>query len=92
MDASWFGHASRHMQANPQVGIVFGRRRERFPERSAYSALCDREWNGPPGEARECGGDAFVRVHALNNVGGYESSLIAGESRKCVSSCVREAG
>lgn len=85
MDASWFGHASRHMQANPQGRIVFGRRREGFPERSACNALCDRKWNSPPGEARECGGDAFVRIHALNDVGGYESSLIAGEeSEMCV--------
>ena len=86
VDASWLDSASRYMQAHPRTGIVFGRRRERFPEKSTYNALCDREWSGPPGEARECGGDVFVRVQALHEVGGYDSSLIAGEEPEM---CVR---
>jgi hypothetical protein len=37
------------------------------------------EWNTPIGEARSCGGDSLMRREALNAVGGFDGSLIAGE-------------
>jgi cellulose synthase/poly-beta-1,6-N-acetylglucosamine synthase-like glycosyltransferase len=58
---------------------VFGRRRERFPERSIYNALCDDEWNVPIGVAQGCGGDALFRVQALRQVDLYNAEMIAGE-------------
>jgi hypothetical protein len=69
---------------------VFGRRRERYPERSVYNALCDDEWNAPIGESLGCGGDALFRVKALRQVDFYNPAMIAGEDtelsmrlRKC---------
>lgn len=75
----WVDTAFATLQANPDLALVFGRRRERFPERSVYNALCDDEWNLPVGEAAGCGGDAMFRVSALQSVGGYNDAIIAGE-------------
>ena len=86
MDPGWIDHALHLMQTRPDVAIVFGRRRERHPERSVYNALCDAEWSGHAGDVSECGGDAFVRAQAFSEVGAYRSSLIAGEEPEL---CVR---
>jgi GT2 family glycosyltransferase len=75
----WVEAAADFLAAHPDVAIVCGRRRERFPERSVYNALCDREWNGPTGSITECGGDFMVRVEAFQAVGGFTAELIAGE-------------
>lgn len=82
----WIDTAARFMASRPEIAVVFGRRRERHPDRSIYNRLCDREWDGPPGLALECGGDAFMRVDALRSVGGYRPTLIAGEEPEL---CVR---
>ncbi|HEY0214468.1 MAG TPA: glycosyltransferase [Paenirhodobacter sp.] len=87
----WVGKAAQFLQENPQVAIVCGRRRERFPEASIYNDHCDREWNTPIGLAKACGGDALMRVAALDQVGGYNPTLIAGEEPEmCVR--LRQAG
>ncbi len=59
--------------------MVCGRRRERSRNATIYNRLCDIEWNTPVGEVEACGGDALMRVAPLESVGGYDSSLIAGE-------------
>ncbi|RWR29843.1 glycosyltransferase [Sinirhodobacter populi] len=82
----WIDTAWRFLQDNPEVAVVCGRRRERFPEASVYNAHCDREWNTPVGEALACGGDALMRMAALDQVGGYNPGLIAGEEPEM---CVR---
>jgi GT2 family glycosyltransferase len=86
LDPEWIGKALAFMRARPDVAVVFGRRRERFVERSIYNAMCDREWDGPAGQAQQCGGDILVRVAALREAGAYRSSLIAGEEPEL---CVR---
>lgn len=75
----WLAAAIKALEAEPDLAAVFGRRRERHPERSVYNRLCDDEWNVPVGEARSCGGDALFRLSALAKVGGYDPGLIAGE-------------
>lgn len=67
------------LEADPGLALVFGRRRERFPDRSIYNALCDDEWNVPVGEAPACGGDVFCRFDAIRSIGGYRETMIAGE-------------
>ena len=69
----------RSSRSVPEVAIVCGRRRERFPELSIYNRMADMEWNTPIGEAKYCGGDAMIRVESLRQVGGYNPALIAGE-------------
>ena len=75
----WVAAAKLFLESHPDCAIVFGRRRERFPENSVYNRLCDWEWNVPPGEVAACGGDAMVRTSALSEVGAYNATLIAGE-------------
>ena len=50
VDAAWLDTAHDFLRANDSVAAVFGRRRERYPERSVFNRLCDMEWNVPPGE------------------------------------------
>jgi len=68
------------------VGVVCGRRRERYPQASIYNLLCDCEWNTPVGEATACGGDAMMRVEAFEAAGRFNPSIIAGEEPEL---CVR---
>lgn len=82
----WLQRAWQELSSSPQQAVVCGRRRERFPERSLYNQLCDIEWNTPIGEASACGGDAMMRVSAFRSVGGFNSTLIAGEEPEL---CVR---
>jgi GT2 family glycosyltransferase len=67
------------MHREPQVAVVCGRRRERNRASSKYNRLCDMEWDTPVGLTDACGGDALLRVSALERVGFYDPSIIAGE-------------
>jgi GT2 family glycosyltransferase len=79
VDPGWIPAATAFLAANPQVGVVCGRRRERFPEASVWNRLADAEWDTPVGQATACGGDALMRYLAVAGVGGYRDDLIAGE-------------
>ena len=79
LDPNWLGHAMAEITHDDGLAIVFGRCRERYPEKSIYNAQCDREWDVPLGDVRSCGGNAFIRVAALVQVDGYTDLLIAGE-------------
>lgn len=84
--AGWLEHAAAELEANPNIAVVCGRRRERFPEQTIYNQLCDMEWNTPVGETKACGGDSMMRVAAFQQVGGFNPTLIAGEEPEL---CVR---
>ncbi|MBI1173625.1 glycosyltransferase [bacterium] len=86
LQPGWIATARAFLEAHPKAAVACGRRRERFPERSVYNRLCDREWDTPVGEASACGGDALMRRVALDQVGGYNPALIAGEEPEM---CVR---
>ena len=75
----WVRTACNVLRASPELALVFGRRRERYPERSIFNALCDDEWNTPLGESPGCGGDALFRISALQQVKFYNPGMIAGE-------------
>ncbi|GLO71564.1 hypothetical protein MACH17_30810 [Phaeobacter inhibens] len=75
----WIATATARLEADPQLAVVCGRRRERAPDASIYNQLCDDEWNTPIGPAKACGGDALMRLRTLQEVGGYRNDLIAGE-------------
>lgn len=79
LDPDWLAKASAYLQARPDLAVVCGRRREIHPEASIYNRLADAEWNTPVGDAKACGGDALMRLAALEEVGGYRDDLIAGE-------------
>jgi GT2 family glycosyltransferase len=84
--AGWLARAVAELSADPGLGAVCGRRRERFRERTIYNRLCDIEWDSPVGETKACGGDAMMRVRAVRAAGGYDEAVIAGEDDEL---CVR---
>jgi GT2 family glycosyltransferase len=86
VEDNWVATAVSFLEANPDAGVVCGRRRERYPLQSVYNGLCDKEWNTPVGKASACGGDAMMRVPAFESVGGYRPDMIAGEEPEL---CVR---
>jgi GT2 family glycosyltransferase len=86
MAAGWLAQAVAFLDAHPDVAVVCGRRRERYPQRSVYNLLCDMEWDTPVGAAMACGGDALMRADAFDAVGGFRAGLIAGEEPEL---CVR---
>ncbi|EBA15962.1 glycosyl transferase, family 2 [Roseobacter sp. SK209-2-6] len=79
VDADWIPKAQQFLASSPKAAVACGRRRERFPQASFFNQLCDQEWDTPIGEAKACGGDALMRLAALQEVGGYRDNLIAGE-------------
>ena len=79
LDPGWIPAAGAAFAQHPTAVVVCGRRRERFPHRSVYNAMADREWNTPVGQATACGGDALMRYGAVMAIGGYRDDLIAGE-------------
>jgi GT2 family glycosyltransferase len=84
--AGFIARALGAMGQSPEVAVVCGRRRERYPDASIYNRLCDIEWNTPIGEAKACGGDALVRLSAFQSAGGFNPGIIAGEEPEL---CVR---
>jgi cellulose synthase/poly-beta-1,6-N-acetylglucosamine synthase-like glycosyltransferase len=64
---------------DPKVAVVWGHRREIHPEQSLFNRVLDLDWIYPPGPSDFCGGDAIMRLSALQEVGGFDASLIAGE-------------
>lgn len=88
---SWMQNAFQTLETHPEVAVVCGRRRERFPENSVYNRMCDIEWNSPVGEAAACGGDALMRTAVFRESGGFNEELIAGEEPElCIR--IRERG
>jgi GT2 family glycosyltransferase len=76
----WLAAAQKSLDADPTAVAVFGRLRERHPERSVYNRFCDIEWDmALPGEAKACGGNALMRAAAVRAAGGYDPAVLAAE-------------
>src|SRR3981081_3290720 len=82
----WTETAVAFLESKPDVAAVCGRLRERFPDRSIYNWLCDKEWDRSPGEVRSCAGNVMIRAQALKSVDGYREDVIAAEEDEL---CVR---
>ena len=82
----WLPSALAFLEGRPDVAAVCGRLRERYPDRSVYNWLCDREWDRPTGQVRSCAGNVMMRAAALKSVGGYREDVIAAEEDEL---CVR---
>lgn len=61
------------------VSVVWGHRRELYPERSVYNRVLDLDWMYQPGWTPFCGGDALFRRSMLEATAGFDETLIAGE-------------
>jgi len=81
----WTEKAASFLESNPDIAAVCGRLRERYPDRSVYNWLCDREWNGPVGDIKACAGNVMMSAQAFESVGGYRDDVVAGEeSELCI--------
>lgn len=78
LDRGWFRKAVAGLNDPTQAG-VFGRREEMAKDATIYNFWAHHDWYGSPGPAASCGGDVLFRKTALDAVGGYDESLIAGE-------------
>lgn len=88
--AGWLEKAAAFLDSHPDVAVVSGRLRERYPERSIYNRLMAIEWDSlPRGEARACGGGALMRAEAFAAMHGYRADLMAGEEPEL---CMRMRG
>lgn len=77
--SGWLATGMSTLDARPDVGVVAGRRRERYPEATLYNRLAHLEWDTPLGEVSAVGGDAMVRTSAFRATGGYDPTIISGE-------------
>ena len=75
----WFGIAVAWLDNRPEISVVCGRRKEKYPDASFYNAMCDREWNTPIGFVDAAGGDAMVRTESFKAVDGYDATIQAHE-------------
>jgi len=87
----WVAKAQAFLDANPQVGVVFGLQQERHPQASVYNLLFDIEWDTPRGAVSASAGNALCRRALFAALGGFREDLIAGEDPEfCLR--VRQAG
>jgi GT2 family glycosyltransferase len=85
--AGWLTTAIHFLDSHAEAAVVWGWRRERYPERSIYNLLTDLEWSSfALGETTGCGGDAVMRVDAFRQANGFRAGLICGEEPEL---CVR---
>lgn len=82
----WLEAAESAVREASRRAVVCGRLRERHPEESVYSQLCDLEWGGPVGPIDACGGIFMIRVEAFDAVGGMDDAVAAGEEPEM---CIR---
>lgn len=76
---NWLPHAIRFLLDHPQTGVICGRLKERYPDRSVYNRACDIEWTMLSKNQAYCGGTFLIRVDAYLNSGGFNTTMIAGE-------------
>ena len=83
--SGWSESAVCFLDQDEDVAAVFGRLRERNPDRSVYNWLCDQEWDGPR-PSPWTGGIVMIRASAFEAVNGYRVDVIAAEDDEL---CIR---
>lgn len=77
---NWLSLAADCLMKAPDLAIVAGWLKERSPEASIYNRLGDLEWNAVgAGAVDAVGGIFMIRREAFDSVGGFDSSVAAGE-------------
>jgi GT2 family glycosyltransferase len=86
LNEGWIALGVATLSSNDQAAIVVGKLLETMPNRNVYHRLAAMEWDAPLGIIQNCGGIAFVRVSALQQVNGYDETVIAAEDDEL---CIR---
>jgi len=74
-----FPRLALHHAGASSVAAVWGHRREIAPNANFFHRVLDLDWVYAPGFTPFCGGDALFRRTALEQVDGFNETLIAGE-------------
>jgi len=88
---SWFARASGALNDNPDAAVVYGRLRERAPHRSVYARLYQAEFEQQFSQSEACGGMAMMRTAAVQQVDGFNSTMVGFEDVE-LSFRLRQAG
>ena len=87
----WMLFAVESLLNRPDHAIVAGWLRERSPEISIYNRLGDLEWNfAGAGEVEAVGGIFMIRREAFDSVGGFDSTVAAGEEPELCQRLIRK--
>lgn len=74
---AWFEKALPYFK--DKVAAVCGYRKERYPEKNFYHTIGNIEWRYEEGPCRYFGGEALIQRDVLEQCGGYDEDLVAGE-------------
>jgi glycosyltransferase involved in cell wall biosynthesis len=87
----WLSFATDALLRRPDLAIVAGWLREKFPEISIYNRLGDFEWNSSgTGEVDAVGGIFMIRRQAFDSVGGFDPTVAAGEEPELCQRLIRK--
>jgi GT2 family glycosyltransferase len=89
LDPNWFKDA--HRLLNEPVVAVCGHRREKHPAKNNYHRLVNMEWHYEIGPCRYFGGEVLITRAVLEETGGFDDALIAGEDPE-LSYRIRQSG
>jgi glycosyltransferase involved in cell wall biosynthesis len=90
----WIEVASMDLRNNISYGAVTGHLQEMEPDASVYNRMCALEWKSAAGEITDIGkfgGISMIRAAVLDEVGGYNPDLIAGEEPE-LATRIKKAG
>lgn len=82
LSEGWLEAARQSMLADTKRAVIIGHLQECNPDISIYNRLCALEWKSPAGDLKNfgvLGGIFMVRVDVFRNLGGFNTSVIAGE-------------
>ena len=91
-DRGWIGKGLAFLRERPDVAVVCGIQRERYPDATLYNRLIDLEWQGPFGEIRAPTGNALFRADVFRQSGGFDETMIAGEEPELCLRIRRQGG
>jgi glycosyltransferase involved in cell wall biosynthesis len=91
MIGDWLPFAVETLLSLPDHAVAAGWLREKFPEISIYNRLGDLEWNFVrTGAVDAVGGIFMIRREAFDSVGGFDSTIAAGEEPELCQRLVRK--
>jgi GT2 family glycosyltransferase len=89
VDKNWISEAVKNIDS--KTAAIFGWRKEVYPRKNYFHFIADLEWTEPKSEATFFGGDVLIRKTVLEETGGYDESLTAGEDPE-LSARIRSKG
>lgn len=73
----WFKRSIDRIEG--QCVAVCGHRRERYPQKNIFHVLTEMEWHYEMGPCRYFGGEVLLKRTVLEETGGFDENLVAGE-------------